>query len=352
MTDTSNKITEHTQIKLEVYIIYLKAYLSILGNSQFKHIDIIDIFAGQGKSDNGKEGSALLAFNVIQNYRKEHDKSVRLFLNEKDTQKVNKLKDYIDIEKHPYTHIYNEPANNFISKLKDLNNNHSLIFIDPYGYTSVSGENLNKIFTRRNTDIILFIPVFHIYRFLRKEDNDEQLKPIAQFLQDIGINENDVKDKKIDLDKFCSLILKAIQEKSNSDFCNYYKIKHEKHQSEYALFFCSKHIKGLEEFLRSMKKTDDSHKKEIQLLLPFEEEYQYIINALHSVKTLSNVSLYKLGILSGYYSKEINSHLKNLEDNKRIVVSSATDKTRNKNNFYIGSKYLKDNDERIFVQLR
>lgn len=335
--DKKHNINEHSEIKLDVYINYLDAYLSILKNVTWcDAINIFDIFAGQGKSDNGVDGSALRAFRKVLAYNNASQKPIRLFLNDIDPANVEKLKNHIDTNKFPFVYIYNDSADNFISNLKNTTSQHSLVFIDPYGYTKISGSNLDKIFTRKNTDIIMFIPVFHIYKFLRKEDKDEQLAPIAQFLKDMGINEDDIKQPHMNLDKFCELIKDAICCKSNSEFCSFYRISHENKSSEYALYFCSRSLKGLEQFIASLKKVDANHQKAYQLSFFDKAPETYIIEGLSQKSTLTNQDLYRMGVLAGFYSAEINQQLKALEDNNKIVVSALPGCERKRKGFYIG----------------
>ena len=347
--DKNHNINEHSEIKLDIYINYLKAYLSIIKNVDWvSGIEIYDIFAGQGKSDNGVEGSSLRAFREILAYKQGYTRPIDLFLNDIDSSNVLKLKQYIDTQKFPFVHITNTSADSFITNLKNKKNYHSLMFIDPYGYTKIRGENLDKIFFRNNTDIIMFIPVFHIYRFLRKQTNDTQLAPIAQFLKDMGIDENEIKKQHTDLDRFCELIKNAICNKSKTEACSYYRISHESKQSEYALYFCSKSLKGLEQFIASMKKTDNQHKKTYQLSLLADAPEQYIIDELNAKESLTNKDLYKLGILKGYYSAEINQHLRTLEYNNKIVVEAINGQIRKRGAFYIGF----NNDKKIRVTLK
>lgn len=347
--DKNHNINEHSEIKLDIYINYLKAYLSIIKNLKWlSGIEIYDIFAGQGKSDNGVDGSSLRAFREILAYKKDYSKPIDLYLNDIDISNVLKLKQYIDEHKFPFVHISNISADNFITNLREKKDYHSLMFIDPYGYTKIRGNNLNKIFSRNNTDIIMFIPVFHIYRFLRKQIDDVQLAPIAQFLKDMGIEEKEITKPYMDLNRFCELIKDAICNKSNTEACSYYRISHESKQSEYALYFCSKSLKGLEQFIASIKKTDNQHKKPYQLSLLDVAPEQYIIDELEQKGSLTNQDLYKLGVLKGYYSAEINQHLRSLEYNNKIVVEAINEQIRKRNAFYIGF----NNDKKIKVTLK
>jgi hypothetical protein len=67
-----------------------------------------------------------------------------------------------------------------------------LILRVQYTQHSTKKETYQKTFRAKRLDFLIFMPVNHIYRFLRKEDDSKQLEPIANFLNDIGINEENV----------------------------------------------------------------------------------------------------------------------------------------------------------------
>jgi len=168
----------------------------------------------------------------------------------------------------------------------------------------------------------------------------------------MGINEDFVKQKGFDLTKFCDAIKKSICDKSKSEFCSYYRISHENKSSEYALYFCSKNPKGLEQFIASLKKVDILHPKAYQLSFFDEDPEQYIINHIKTAGKASNVGMYKLGILNGYYSKEINEQLKKLEYNNKVVVSPMQGKERKPNKYYVGYDYYKNKNTMICITLK
>ena len=63
-------ILPHTRAKLELYEKYLNRYLAILSRSQWiSKINIYDIFCGTGIYKDGKAGSPIIAFNLIEKNR-------------------------------------------------------------------------------------------------------------------------------------------------------------------------------------------------------------------------------------------------------------------------------------------
>ncbi|MDR0676599.1 MAG: three-Cys-motif partner protein TcmP, partial [Elusimicrobiota bacterium] len=195
-------ILQHSKEKLNVYEKYLKAYLSIMINiPNFDKIYVIDPFAGQGISDNGEKGSALIAKGVIDDLdtiSERNNKKIYLILNEYEKESYNSLIRYFS-DKKEKIQIFNYDANIFIKNilLKNNNRGHRMFFIDPWGYTQIKSETYEQLFKSMHLELLIFIPTFNIYRFLRKNDN-EQLKPIAQFLCDMGINGEYVKNVQTD----------------------------------------------------------------------------------------------------------------------------------------------------------
>ncbi len=61
-----NNVLPHTQAKLDLYSGYLEIFLAILSVTQhIREIHIYDLFCGAGLYDDGKEGSALISYNIL-----------------------------------------------------------------------------------------------------------------------------------------------------------------------------------------------------------------------------------------------------------------------------------------------
>ncbi|MDR2268631.1 MAG: three-Cys-motif partner protein TcmP [Rickettsiales bacterium] len=322
--DTKNLITEHSKVKLEIYKEYLKAYLAImtLPNVYYRNIYVIDPFAGMGKSDNGESGSAVIANNVFTEMLPTfttNQKSPHLALNEIDAARLAKLKENVPAQS--YIDFSGDSADKFISDISNTLNNlsHALYFIDPFGYTQISKNTYDSyLFGKTNSDILIFIPVYHIYRFLKKEETSEQLKPIAEFLKDIDISENNAKNVK-NYQEFIKVIVDALKERANTQFVYYKILDNEKSNSHYALFYISKNILGAEKFLEIMDKMKQPN---LFYNIISEPEQVRFVNGLEKNKVLNNRQVYQGGIVCGLLSKGIRKILKSLEDEGKISVKS------------------------------
>ncbi|MDR0800633.1 MAG: three-Cys-motif partner protein TcmP, partial [Endomicrobium sp.] len=243
--DKKGNIEVHSKIKLDIYKKYLEAYLSIMINvPNCDNISIVEPFAGKGISDNGENGSALIAKNVIESINNDSGKNIHLILN--DAKYYKDLVENLQPDKKNKILCFDKDANEFIIDVLSQNDNnktHRLFFIDPWGYTQLKEKTYQKIFTAKKLDFLIFIPFYQIYRFLRKEEDSEQLKPIANFLSDMGINEEDAK-KCSNAENFLNEIKKAFIKRAGTKFVYYKVIKNEKCNNKYTLLFLTKHILG------------------------------------------------------------------------------------------------------------
>ena len=167
--DTKGLIHEHSKIKLELYRLYLERYLSVLLVANFfNRIDVIDIFAGCGVSDNDEKGSALIVAETIEAINKSNNprnKQIFLKLNEANQKNYNALQQHLN--PYRFTEVNCCDANTFVQKWQPTTGGHNLFFIDPHGYTQIETENLKRLFSKPNCDFLIFIPIYHIYRFLK-----------------------------------------------------------------------------------------------------------------------------------------------------------------------------------------
>ena len=331
--DTRNIITEHSKIKLEIYKKYLKAYLSIMAlpNVPYQHISVIDPFAGMGKDDKGTEGSASIAKSVFDELYPvfiSNGKIPHLFLNELDINRFAKLKE--NVPSAEYINFSSDDANKFISNTANGLMGHALYFIDPFGYTQLDKTTYDSyLFGKNNTDILIFIPVYHIYRFLRKEENSEQLKPIAEFLKDIDISESSVKNLKT-YREFTNVVADALKEKSNTHFVYYKILDNETSNSHYALFYISKNVLGAQKFLEIM---DQMKQPSLFYNIISEPEHFRFENGLKQNQVLNNRQIYLGGIVCGLLPKDIRHPMKSSQEEGKISVKSLTGYERKRKAF-------------------
>ena len=341
--DIKGNIENHSKIKLHIYKKYLEAYLSIMIKLHYHYTDIfiVEPFAGKGISNNGEEGSAIIAKNVITSISNQSNKNIHLALNDIKKESYEDLVKNLEPDGNRVLY-FNKDANEFINDVllkAHHKTHHYLFFIDPWGYTQLRGDTYQNIFKAEGLDILIFIPANHIYRFLRKEENPEQLKPVAGFLNDMGIAEEYARECP-DVMSFVNEIRKAFTKKADTDYVYYKELKNTKSNNKYALFFLTKHILGAEKFLEALAKFKEEDLFENTISdkdLPF-------IENIPQNKSLTNRELYKYGIIHGLLPKKVTAILKSYENDNKITVISKVS-IRKKGDFYISYKNYKDKEK-------
>lgn len=351
--DTQGNIWEHSKIKLELYRLYLERYLSVLLATQFfNSIEINDVFAGCGIAHNEEKGSALIAADVIAGITKENNKfkkPVFLRLNDADQSSsqalTGLLKDYA------FASVTCKDANQYLQSWSPTPGRHNLFFIDPHGYTQVSVDNLKRIFSMDVCDFLIFIPLYHIYRFLRKEDDTEQLKPIANFLRDLSIGEAEAKKAKT-LEDFSELVLDALQIISGTEWLYKELIRNRQYNSTHALFFITRNILGAEKFLDAQYKLKEQSKaNQAQITFDFLEDVdaRSVLSFVELGRPYDNTQLFEIGIKAGLLSKQLNKQLKKLEEDDKISVTPFVGKERKQKGFYINYEKYKTKDRMVSI---
>ncbi len=363
--DKNNIIHEHSKIKLELYRLYLQRYLSILlVTTAFNNIDIYDIFAGCGISDNDEEGSAIIAAKFIKQAietKNKNNKTINLKLNEYKEKNCIQLREHL--KDFDFASVSCEDANVFINKWQPSFNTHNLFFIDPYGYTQIGTKNLETLFKTRNCDFLIFIPLSHIYRFLKLADSSEVDKkyyePIAKFLEGLGIDKSTVETVDCPED-FAATITYAFRNISQSKYVYYQLLENENKNNKYALFFVSHHILGAEKFLEAQKEVRKSQSEKEYKDTLFQDDNTFILNLIKNTSSVldfidyqcsyDNVVLYELGIKHGFLPSELIKQLKDLEKIGKIKVATIAGEQRNRGGFYINSKHYKNKNRIITVR--
>ncbi len=336
--ETKNNVKRHSEAKLKFYIHYLERYLPILSKSEYiKKINIYDMFCGQAIYDDGKESSAVRAFNKIKQVQENNSGSgteITLTLNDLDEKRIKQLKGWLVAQpqsKTFTTHTYNEDATDLIKRLMgDIDNRRdartrNLVFIDPYGYKEIDKSLIEKLLENKRTEVIIFLPINQINRFKSEIIGDDIRKdflPLKKFVEQFGINISDV-DGDIDL------IEKIKQSLSFNDqyFSTSYNIKNQQ-GTYYGLFFMTSHIYGLEKILEVKWELDEQQGSGFndtdQLGLFLENE------ALAKLKTSltsylkmqkTNRETYEFTLKQGFRPKHATEILNGLQKDNRLKIT-------------------------------
>lgn len=332
--DKHDEMQQHSIEKLRVYREYLLRYLLVLTKvPAYKVINIIDLFAGIGVSENKKRGSAPIAAGVISGFRKKTHgkKTIRFFANEKYRVRHAKLKK--SLEQYDFAEITNKTADDFVGEAfahgclsqRQAKVSRTLLYIDPYGYTQLSQTNLAKILIEKQIEVLMFIPTFSIYRFKNKQ-RAGRLNSARQFLADLGMSEPTINDIKI-FDDLVAKLVQALREKARTRFVYSYELPHKK-SNRYHLFFVTKNVAGARKFLEAK---NEIRKGQLTLFDGTGREVEVVREVLS--REITNKKLYVEMIERGYLPRAVNPVLRSLE--KKDILKVRPHPERQKGGYYL-----------------
>lgn len=348
--NVKTSIFPHSQAKLDLYTGYLEHYLRVLCNASFcKQINLFDIYCGMGMYDDGKKGSPLLALDCVRNIRNKMAKSgkdvvpISLCVNDYDVKKIENIIEKAninDIEKFSFE-CHDKDANemlDLVSKtiLKYPKDHRNLIFIDPYGYSNINKDKIVNLLKNNCSEIVLFLPVMHMYRFTETAFVDEE-RPhyenlrsfISSFFDNLSkINTNTVFD-------FIHSLKEAFTINDIYYTCSYYIEREKGHY--YALFFIGSNIYGLEKMLETKWSLDpgkgkgfnqnenpmqmsmfDDEIKERDIFYEISTLEDTIYNYIKHNRKLTNIEIYELALKNEFLPKHAITALKNLIKKNKI----------------------------------
>ena len=188
------KQSQLTTIKTTIFEEYITSYL-IRKATSFQECNIADLFCGSGK--NGKKfGSPLIIINIIKKifqfkYICDNFK-INLFFNDIDEENIkclNRNLSRLTINKKVNIQIFNDDFHKIYPHLlsKMEKNSYKFFLLDPFGYTDITIEDLQKLFSLPNTEILLFIPIFYAYRFSNYQEASGKVKEFLKTYTTKGI---------------------------------------------------------------------------------------------------------------------------------------------------------------------
>lgn len=332
----------HTEIKLAIYTEYLRRYLPILLHARsVESIHIYDMFCGRGYTSDGKKGSAVLGIEEVVNSVTRIGTKKEVYIHLSDCDKVNcsEISHIVSTLKLPSNITVDVSCKDFHEAVNDSNNRQTvgrinnkeklLFFIDPYGYKDTDPRTIVDIKQNDNAEVIMFVPIRHIFRFLSSKQPNRALDKWRSFVEyHDGISE-------------ISELISAICTKFAHENFNtgYFMFVNQKSGNEYTLFFLSSNLLGLEKFnevkwsfdrVQGTKISkdfecsvascieDDLHKNELSIL---KDRIIQEVNSLPGL-TISNVDLYEYIVQNGYLPKHFNQLWKNDKFlNKKFTTS-------------------------------
>jgi three-Cys-motif partner protein len=339
---------EGTINKLEIFERYVETWLpTFIMQKHITEVNIVDFFSGFGYDSNEVAGSPIRTLDKINGYFEnlmQNNTIINLYFNEFKAEKFDKLqincnayleqnsrlKQFVKI--HYSNKDFNEIYNEIIVKTKD---NPNLYIIDQSGIKFTNQKNFNTLLALQKTDFLFFISSSFFKRFSNEDE----------FNRHLGIKEEDLKANpynfihRVVLDKYRSLI----PEKSELQI---FPFSIKKGANIYGIVFGSKHIVGVEKFLKiawNKNKINgeadydiDEDNSKSQLVLNFdnpsetkkltkiENFEQKLEEFIKSQQVTNNRELYYFTYKNGHIVEHTNNYLRELKRIKKITFSGHT----------------------------
>ncbi|QJD77719.1 three-Cys-motif partner protein TcmP [Spirosoma rhododendri] len=388
-TSNAKKVVfPHSRAKLSLYANYLEKYLAIMSVApKISKIHIFDIFCGTGIYNDGRVGSPILAYENIlkvntflRGFNNTKIKDTILYVNDINKNNIHNVKQYLD-EKERVEGV-NIEYNNLdaqdmieralsIIKTQDYNER-NIMFLDPYGYSQIKKETIEKIMNTKKTEIILFLPASHMHRFkdVVQEEEKQAYLSLRNFLYDFFPESHPIrtinKVKKISTREFISHVCDALSMSSKFHSTSFYLQRDQ--SNYYALFFITNNILGLERII-DIKWDIDRKKGEgfrlndmnqslfdmIGVNIELEHELlkleNIVLDRLKIKKTVENIELYLIALKNNFRPTHLVKVLRKLQNISFIKAERTDGKKLNKGTFYINYDNYSTKKDVVVVSL-
>jgi len=246
---------EGTLAKLKIFEDYFKEWLPVFISKKdpiWMEIQILDLFAGEGKDIDGTYGSPLRILSILN---KNHDLilnskiKIKVIFNEFDKEKYNTL--LLNIKTIANDNLYSiETYNEDFTKIfnahyESMKQSANFLFLDQNGIKQITEVIFSKLITLKQTDFIFFISSSFIKRFSELEE----------FKKYLNITKEDLEGKSYyHIHRVVLRYYRSIIPNNKSYFLAPFSIK--KPAGIYGLIFGTNHTLGIEKFLHVCWKHD------------------------------------------------------------------------------------------------
>jgi len=334
---------EGTLVKLEIFERYVETWLpTFIMQAHVKEVNIVDFFAGLGYDKIKQKGSPIRILDKIDSffgYLQQYNTKINLYLNEYNEIKYNDLQnncnDYLSnnprLKKFVEIHYSNKDFNIIYTEIFNKTKNApNLYIIDQSGIKFTNQENFDTLLKTEKTDFLFFISSSFFKRFNTTDEFNRHLEITEEELQKNPYNFI----HRIVLEKYRSLI------PSNSTL-QIFPFSIRKSANIYGIIFGSKHILGVEKFLKIAwnknklngeanfdidKDIDKSHPTlfpEMKQLTKLEKFKINLEEYIAYKKTVTNIDLYYFTYTNGHIAEHTNNWLR-ANKNKKISYAGHT----------------------------
>ncbi len=368
-TTTRTELLEHSRAKVELLEKYLSTYLNIISRVlYYEKIHIYDLLCGEGKYSDDAEGSPLGIMKTIKNHYFSNEKTspnIEVWFNDNGAseieigkKKIQRVQNFISKIFCPknvsiqYSDLdYLEIISDVQSKVEKLNKEKHVIFIDPHGYKDIKLKHIKSLLSKKNSEIILFLPLFDMYRFANKSINEDFSggTSLREFLMDI------FGSKKVKFDSvfdFKDKLKNAFSSHTNC-FVDTFLLEKERN-NYYALFFFTPNAYGFEKMLETKWKIDKKEGRGFKLISNQQSIFQEIEISTYPQDLISylnikrsNSELYIFGLNHGYLPRHTIKVFKPLRKENKLRVIDSKNNLVPKNGYYLTYKNYKTPPEKI-----
>ena len=258
--DLHNKpFDEGTIEKLWIFKNYINEWLPVFlsrPNPNVKEINICDFFAGPGKDTKGVDGSPIILLKSIKQYEsfiKTNNLKIRIHFNDYSKRKIESLMANIEglgsipenIEITYSRHPFETAFGNISSKI-NRSNSANFFFLDQNGIKFITEDIFKKIIGFQKTDFIFFISSSILYRFKKHPD-------IQKYFPDSKKDEFSPSEY-FSIHRSVLAYYKSLIPQNEQYFLAPFSIK--KGSNIYGLIFGSRHVLGIEKFLKQCWASD------------------------------------------------------------------------------------------------
>ncbi|MDH5612327.1 MAG: three-Cys-motif partner protein TcmP [Gammaproteobacteria bacterium] len=347
MSDFFVEQNDLTAAKVRVYEEYITGYLPKILQT-FKRCLIADLFCGAGKNGN-QDGSPLVLIKQVQYILtnpvlKQKDLEVDILFNDKIKEYTDDLELQLNNISHSYINIhpitnkdFQNSLTNILHKFKN-SNTPKFFFLDPFKYSDVTIDNLRDLMALPYTEVFLFTPVFHGYRFSNKNDYAKEHKT-RKFVEEFttrGMSNYD------GIDDFMQSIKNKIKSELNLDYVRPVLLDGGKCKN--AIFLLTKHREGMLLMNKiALKKSDDGKGVNIKVQQSgqvdifgtqgtsrFDMFSKDLEKELKNKKIMTNAEIVDFSIIEEFLPSHAKDVLNTLCINNKITVLNGSDNITNK----------------------
>lgn len=348
----SNLLKEHSKAKIELWSYYLSIYLNIIQRAAgIDKVYIYDVFCGEGKYEGGESGSPLVTLEKIKDHyfaNKETCMNIEVLFNDNGQSEIEPNKKRIERVEHFAKSIF-KPENvkieyesldakkiikNTVQKLSGLKSNErALLFIDPWGYKEIEIKELKTILQSGRSEIILFLPIYLMYRFTGKAISDEDFpggKPLQALVKELfGAGTPSLKSEL----QYINSLTKQFKNYLHLKYSTSFSIERTKNHY-FSLFFFTNNKTGFQKMLETKWRLDEENGRGYKIAVNKNQQSMFdvlevsnyddsVYEYIKGRKSVTNHQLLDFGLDNEYLPKHTKSVLDSLRKQNKIKLSSG-----------------------------